>query len=385
MPPFEPVGLAQALIKRRSVTPADDGALDVLQDALRGLGFTCERMPFGGNGRPRIDNLWARRGTGAPLVYVGHTDVVPPGDERAWTHPPFAAEIADGYLWGRGAIDMKGGIASFVSALARFLDRTGTADLPLGLLVTGDEEGAATDGTRPVVAELARRGERFAGFLVGEPTCPERLGDMIKIGRRGSFTATLTTTGRQGHVAYPHLADNPLPRLVRMLDHLASLELDRGSEHFDPSSLQITTIDVGNPAANVIPASGSATFNIRFNDRHDGRSLEALVRRALDAVGGAYELTVMRTAESFLTPPGPLSDAVGEAIRSTTGLDPVLSTTGGTSDARFVRAYGPVVELGHVNRTIHQVDERVALLDLAALSTIYDRVLCCWFGVGDAR
>ena len=372
-----PLPLAQALIRCPSVTPDDAGALGVLEQALTGLGFTCHRLAFGGDGRPRIENLYARLGTAAPnLCFAGHTDVVPAGD--GWSADPFAGEVRDGALLGRGATDMKGAIACFVAAVARRLDAGAPAG-SISLLITGDEEGPALDGTVKVLDWLRQRGETLDACIVGEPTNPESLGDMIKIGRRGSMNGRLTVFGTQGHSAYPHLADNPLPRLVRMLQSLIEEPLDQGTEHFQPSTLALTTIDVGNPATNVIPGQARAGFNIRFNDLHTGASLEKWLRAKLDAVGGRYDLTVEVSGEAFLTPPGPLSQVLSDAIRKVTGRAPELSTSGGTSDARFIRHHCPVAEFGLVGRTMHKADEQVAITDLERLADIYAEVLDRYF------
>lgn len=370
----DPLGLAQALIRCPSVTPADAGALDQLQAALEGLGFACRRLPFGAaEGRPVIDNLYARRGSGAPHVcFAGHTDVVPPG--QGWRHDPFAATVEDGVLYGRGAADMKGAIASFVAAVAALLAE-GEPSGSISLLITGDEEARALDGTVRMLDSLAAWGEHIDFCVVGEPTCPQTLGDMIKIGRRGSLNARLRVRGTQGHSAYPHLADNPLPRLVAMLAAITDGPLDQGNAHFQPSTLALTSIDVGNPATNVIPAEGRAAFNIRFNDQWDGAGLEQWLRRRFDAVGGAYDLEIEVSGDSFLTPPGPLSAALVAAITAETGLVPELSTSGGTSDARFIKTVCAVSEFGLVGKTIHKAEECVAVDDLRRLARIYRRVL----------
>ena len=376
---IETISLAQDLIRRPSVTPRDEGALDVLQAALDGLGFACRRLPFG-DGAQRVDNLYARLGNGSPnFCFAGHTDVVPEGDPADWTHDPFAGVVADGILHGRGASDMKGAIAAFVSAVSGFLDgRGGEFGGSISLLITGDEEGDAVNGTRKVLEWLDEKGERLDMCLVGEPTNPEALGDMIKIGRRGSLTGQVTVRGIQGHTAYPHLADNPVHRLVRMLAAITDTKIDDGTEHFQATTLQVSTVDVGNPAANVIPARASATFNARFNDLWSGESLESWVRERFDAAigdGGAYDLSIHISGESFLCPPGPLSDAIAEATAAELGRRPELSTTGGTSDARFIHRYCSVAEFGAIGKTMHKVDEQVPVADLEALARIYRRVL----------
>ncbi len=376
---IETIPLAQALIRRPSVTPKDEGALDVLETALEGLGFSCRRLPFG-DGPHRVDNLYARLGSGAPnFCFAGHTDVVPEGDTADWTHDPFAGVVSGGVLHGRGASDMKGAIAAFVSAVSDFLDDRGPGfGGSISLLITGDEEGDAVNGTVKVLEWLDETGERLDMCLVGEPTNPEALGDMIKIGRRGSLTGNVTVRGIQGHTAYPHLADNPVHRLIRMLGAIADTKIDDGTEHFQATTLQVSTVDVGNPAANVIPARAGATFNARFNDLWSGESLEAWVRERFDAAigdGGAYDLSIRVSGESFLCPPGPLSDAVADAAAAELGRRPALSTTGGTSDARFIHRYCPVAEFGAIGKTMHKVDEQVPVADLEALARIYRRVL----------
>ena len=376
--PVDAVELTRALIRCPSVTPADAGALDVLQRALEAVGFTCHRLPFSAPGTPDIDNLYARLGTAGPnFCFAGHTDVVPVGSREAWSVDPFGAEIIDGHLYGRGASDMKAAIAAFVAAAARVT--SGGVPGSISLLITGDEEGPAINGTVKVLRWLAERGERLDACVVGEPTCPNRLGDMVKIGRRGSLSGSVTVQGVQGHTAYPHLADNPLPRLVHMLAALVDTPLDDGTPHFQPSNLQLTTIDVGNPATNVIPATARAGFNIRFNDLHTGASLTEWLRARLDSVDPRYDLAVNVSGEAFLTPPGPLSALLSEAIRRATGLTPELSTTGGTSDARFIKDCCPVAEFGMSGQTMHKVDERVALADIAALTEIYAGVLGGFF------
>jgi succinyl-diaminopimelate desuccinylase len=380
---IDPIALAQALIRCPSVTPADAGALDALTRALQPVGFACRRMPFEAPGTVRIDNLFAKlagKRPGKHFSFAGHSDVVPVGRRESWSVDPFAAETIDGRLYGRGAADMKGAIAAFAAAAARFVARTG-GDFPgaISLLITGDEEGPSLNGTKPMLQALAADGEKFDGCLVGEPTNPKRLGEMAKIGRRGSWTGHLTVKGVQGHIAYPHLADNPTHHLARMIVALTETPLDRGTAHFEPSTLQVSTIDVGNPATNVIPAEARASFNSRFNDGFTPATLEAEVRRRLDQVGGAYELRTECSGVSFVTPPGPLSDRVTAAIQAVTGLKPELSTTGGTSDARFIKDYCPVIEFGLMGATMHKVDENVAIADILQLSDIYERILDSYF------
>jgi succinyl-diaminopimelate desuccinylase len=376
-PAVDAVALAQDLIRCRSVTPHDGGAIAVLQRALGDLGFTCHRLKFGPPGA-EIENLYARLGTAQPhLCFAGHTDVVPPGDLAAWSVDPFAAQVKGDALIGRGAADMKGAIAAFAAAAARVIAKTG-GRLPgsISLLITGDEEGPAVDGTAKVLAWLTQRGETIDACLVGEPTSADELGDTIKHGRRGSLTGRLTVPGRQGHVGYPQRADNPIPRLCRMVLAIADEALDSGNAHFEPSGLQVTSVDVGNPAANVIPGAAHAVFNIRFNDRHTAASLETWLRRRFDAVAGKnYSLSLELAAEPFLTAPGPFTDLLADAVADVRGRRPSLSTSGGTSDARFIRRHCPVAELGLVGRTMHGIDERVAVADLAQLAAIYERVL----------
>ena len=374
-----PLALARALIRCESVTPADGGALDVLQGALETLGFTCHRLPFEEPGTAPVDNLYARRGEGRPnFCFAGHTDVVPVGDRELWTREPFAARVEDGVLYGRGASDMKGAIAAFVAAVAR-LDTARAGPGSISLLITGDEEGPAVNGTRKVLDWLAARGETLDVCLVGEPTNPEELGEMVKIGRRGSLNGTLRVEGRQGHVAYPMLAENPLPRLVALLNALLGLALDEGTEHFQPSRLELTTIDVGNRATNVIPGAAAARFNVRFNDRHTGASLERTIRACLDATGEAYELAVEVSGEAFLTPPGRLSAIIAQSVAAVTGRTPTLSTTGGTSDARFIKDHCPVAEFGLLSRTMHRTDECVPVEAIERLADIYLGILERYF------
>jgi succinyl-diaminopimelate desuccinylase len=377
MSAVDPVALAQALIRRPSVTPRDEGALGVLEAALAPLGFRCERMPFSQPGTPDIDNLYARHGAAGPhFCFAGHSDVVPVGDLNGWSIAPFAGEVHGGTLYGRGAADMKGAIAAFVAAAQRFLDARGPGfGGSISLLITGDEEGPSINGTRKMLDKLAARGETIDACIVGEPTSETVLGDMAKIGRRGSMNVTVEVTGVQGHVGYPHLADNPIHTLLRMLTALTAEPLDQGNADFQPSSLQVTTVDVGNPATNVIPSRARARFNIRFNDIHASASLEAWIRRTLDAVGGRYALAVEVSGESFLTPRGRLSEILVAAITEVTGRTPALSTTGGTSDARFIARHAPVIDFGLVGRTMHKIDERAPVADIQALSRIYEAVL----------
>jgi succinyl-diaminopimelate desuccinylase len=373
--PTDPVALAQSLIRCPSVTPEDNGALEVVAAALTHLGFACHRLRFEEPDTAPVDNLYARLGDGEPnLVFAGHTDVVPPGDLDAWRFPPFAGEVQGGELHGRGAVDMKGAIACFIAATARFLEAQRPAG-SISLVITGDEEGPAINGTRKVLAWLKGRGETLDACVVGEPTNPARLGEMVKIGRRGSLTGHLTVSGVQGHAAYPERADNPIPKLLAMLQVLSSEPLDGGSEHFQPSQLVITSVDVGNPAHNVIPAAARATFNVRFSDRYTGRTLDAALRTRLDTVSADYRLETSEGAEPFLTTPGAFTDLLEALIERELGVVPELSTTGGTSDARFIKEVCPVVEFGLVGETIHQVNERVAIADLEALTRVYQALI----------
>ena len=378
---MDPVDLAQALIRCPSVTPADEGAMDVLQSALEELGFTCHRLPFATGNAPEVQNLYARIGDRAPnFCFAGHTDVVPVGDANEWSVDPFAAEIKGDRLYGRGASDMKTAIAGFAAAAARFLESRDTGFLgSISLLITGDEEGEAVNGTVKVLEWLKEKGEVLDACLVGEPTNPETLGDMIKIGRRGSMTAFLTVHGASGHAAYPHLADNPVERLVKMLSAVLDKPLDDGTEHFQPSTAVVTTIDVGNPVANVIPARAEARINVRFNDLHTGAGVGTLLRRRLDDIGGDYDLDARVSGESFLFPPGPLSNLVAGAVEKATGKRPEFSTAGGTSDARFIKDHCPVCEYGMTNQTAHKADENALVSDIQLLSDIYQSVLDGFF------
>ncbi len=378
---LDPVEIAGRLIRCPSVTPAEGGAIDVLVAALEPLGFACRRLRFEEPGTDPIDNLYARLGTDGPhFCFAGHTDVVPVGDTAAWTVDPFEGSVRDGLLWGRGAADMKGGIAAFVAAAARVIgERGGTLPGSISLLITGDEEGPAVNGTTKVLDWMEAEGEIPDACVVGEPTNPAALGDMMKIGRRGSLTGRLTVHGTQGHVAYPHLAENPVHHLLRMLEPFAHGRLDEGTAHFQPSTLAVTTIDVGNVATNVIPAKATAVFNIRFNDAHTADSLERMLRASFDQKGARYELTTECSGEAFVTEPGRLSTLLSDAVDSVVGRRPELSTTGGTSDARFIRRLCPVVEFGLVGQTMHKVDERVAVDDIRALTDIYAALLRRFF------
>jgi succinyl-diaminopimelate desuccinylase len=369
--PTDPIPLAQALIRCRSVTPADGGALATMEAALAPLGFTCTRLKYG-----EVDNLFARRGTKGPhLCYAGHTDVVPPGDEAAWADNPFAAVIKDGVLYGRGACDMKGGIAAFVAGLADFIAANSDHPGSISLLITGDEEGPSVDGTRRVLEWMAENGHTPDMCVVGEPTSKAQLGDTIKVGRRGSMNAWVTVKGRQGHSAYPQLADNPVHRLIRVLNALTSEPLDTGSQFFEASTLQVTGIQVDNTATNVIPAEAKAFFNIRFNDHHHSSALTERIRAVLAEHAPEHELRVAVSGESFVTQPGPFVEALQRAVRRGTGLEAKLDTGGGTSDARFITHYCPVAELGAVGATLHQRDESADVAELRALAGLYRIVI----------
>jgi succinyl-diaminopimelate desuccinylase len=371
----DPLPLAQALIRCRSVTPADDGALDVVQRALEPLGFECRRLPFGPDDY-RVDNLFARRGCGAPhVMYCGHTDVVPPGDRAAWSDDPFSGAVRDGLLYGRGACDMKGGVAAFLAGVADFVAARPDHPGSISVLVTGDEEARSVDGTARVLEWMAAEGEIPDMALVGEPTSRRALGDTVKIGRRGSLTAWVTVRGVQGHSAYPAAADNPVHRLMAALGPLLASPLDNGSAHFPPSTVQVTGFDVGNRTANVIPAAAQAMLNIRFNDHHTSAALAERLHAALRAAGARYELRAECSGESFLTEPGPFVEALRRAITRATGLEPALDTGGGTSDARFIARYCPVAEFGAIGDTAHQVDERTSVEGLRRLAGAYRAIL----------
>ena len=371
-----PVELTADLVRCPSVTPEEGGALELLHGLLTEAGFDCAWADQGG-----VRNLFARWGDkGHPrsFGFNGHTDVVPVGDENAWTHPPFGAEIVDGVLYGRGATDMKSGVAAFVAA-AVDLVRESPPDGAILIAITGDEEGDATDGTVALLDHMESAGERMSVCVVGEPTCPSHMGEMIKIGRRGSMTAWFEVKGKQGHSAYPHRAKNPLPAMVRLMDRLASHELDRGTEHFDPSTLSVVTVDTGNTATNVIPARCSGAVNIRFNDTHSGAGLSEWLRSEAAEVAEDFGIEIgvkiKISGESFLTPPGELSTLVAAAVEAETGVTPELSTTGGTSDARFIKDHCPVVEFGLVGQSMHQVDEHVATDHVHQLKAVYARIL----------
>ena len=377
------VDLLRELIRCPSVTPEDAGALSVLEQHLKAAGFTTHRVPFSAPNTPTIDNLYARIGAGAPhLTFAGHTDVVPPGDAARWRFDPFSAEIADGFVWGRGACDMKGGVAAALAAALAYLAEHGAPQGTLSFLITGDEEGPAVNGTVKLLEWAAARGETFDHCVLGEPTNPDALGDMIKIGRRGSLTGHLIVRGVQGHVGYPHLADNPIPHLMRLIGALLAEPLDKGTAHFDASNLEVTTVDVANAAVNIIPGEARATFNIRFNDLWTPDNLAAEIEARLRRVSNAadYDIVFAPTnAVAFLTAPGPFTALVADAVAAVTGRRPVLSTTGGTSDARFIKAYCPTVEFGLVGQTMHMVDERAAVADVEKLAQIYQRIIADYF------
>jgi succinyl-diaminopimelate desuccinylase len=374
--------IARALIRFPSVTPADGGALPYLSDLLARAGFAAELVTFEAPGTPAVMNLYARFGAAKPnLAFAGHTDVVPPGDKARWRFDPFAGEIADGELWGRGACDMKGGVAAAVAAALHFIAKGDFAG-SISFLLTGDEEGPAVNGTVKLIDWALAKGERFDHCVLGEPTCVDMLGDTIKHGRRGSLNGRITIRGRQGHAAYPHIADNPIRALAPILTALFSPPLDKGNADFEPSNLEVVSVDVGNPAFNVIPAEARIKFNVRFNDLWTPDSLAAEIERRVKAADQGQRATLAfepTNAVAFLTKPGPFTDLVAAAVTDVTGRKPKLSTGGGTSDARFIRCACPVVELGLVNATIHAVDERAPLGDLEALSQIYERLMERYF------
>jgi succinyl-diaminopimelate desuccinylase len=378
--PVDPAALTATLIRCNSVTPLEGGALLVLETLLSDASFTCTRVDRGG-----ICNLfarWGRAGANRTFGFNGHTDVVPVGDVAAWTHDPFGAEVVDGWMYGRGATDMKSGVAAFAAAAVDFVRQT-PPDGAVILAITGDEEDVALDGTVALLDWMAANHEAMSVCLVGEPTCPNVMGEMMKVGRRGSLTAHFVARGVQGHSAYPHRARNPLNAMVALMDKLARHPLDQGTDHFDASTLAITTIDTGNTATNVIPAHCRATVNIRFNDAHTGSSMSDWLRAEAAAMQAAtdvaFDVKIKISGESFITPPGALSELVARAVQAETGVLPTLSTTGGTSDARFVKDHCPVVEFGLVGKTMHQVDERVEVAQIHQLKSIYSRILTDYF------
>lgn len=377
--PVDPVALTQQLVRCPSVTPNEGGALVLLEDLLSNAGFDCTRIDRGG-----VSNLFARWGSSnaRTLGFNGHTDVVPVGSADAWTVDPFGAEIRDGFLYGRGATDMKSGVAAWVAAAIDFV-ADAPEDTSLVITITGDEEGDATDGTTAILDWMATNSETMNDCVVGEPTSPNVMGEMMKIGRRGSMTAFFTARGVQGHAAYPHRALNPVPALAQLIADLAAHELDKGTDHFDASTLAVTTFDTGNPATNVIPAECKATVNIRFNDAHTSDDiinwLRAEATRIGTATGVDIEMTTKVSGESFVTPPGDLSDLIANAVEAEIGKRPEASTTGGTSDARFVKSHCPVVEFGLVGKTMHEVDERVEVAQIGQLKSIYSRIIRDYF------
>ena len=378
---INPIELSQRLIRCPSVTPDEGGALDELQNVLEELGFRCQRLLFSESGTPDVDNLYARLGDRGPnFCFAGHSDVVPPGDRDEWGEDPFSGVVIDGKLFGRGSADMKSAIASFISAVQRYKSNVGE-EIPgsISLLITGDEEGPAINGTIKVLDWMSKNNELIDACIVGEPTNPDHLGQMIKIGRRGSFTGWLTVTGVQGHTAYPHLAENPLSKLVKMLEPLAEEQLDQGTEYFPPTTVAISSIDTGNSATNVIPQKVTASFNIRFNDSRTAEDIEEWLRGHFDSVGGSYQLETACSSNAFITEPGALSEDLISAIKDVVGSSPEMSTTGGTSDARFIRKYCPVVEFGIVGKTMHKINEHVEIKDVELLTDIYTELLDRFF------
>jgi len=380
----DPVALTAELVRCPSVTPEAGAALDVVERALTSAGFVCHRLPFSAPGTAGVDNLYARIGTGSPhLCFAGHVDVVPPGEEAAWTHPPFSGVVEDGVLWGRGAVDMKGGVACMVAAACGYVAALGAPAGSISFLITGDEEGPAVNGTRKVLAWMAEKGERPDHCVLGEPTNPGAIGETIKIGRRGSLSAQLIISGVQGHVAYPRQANNPMRGLAHVLNWLSELRLDDGTTQFAPSNLEVTSVETGNTADNVIPAQVTARFNIRFNDAHTPESLQGLIAgritETLAGTGLSHDLDFHLSGDSFLTEPGPWVEALSAAITQETGRIPQFDTGGGTSDARFIKDMCPVVEFGLTYGLIHAVDERVPIRDLHQLTGVYRRFLERYF------
>ena len=379
-----PIEILQALIRCPSITPHDEGALSTLENLLTASGLTCHRLVFKEEGTPDIDNLFARIGNTSPhLCFAGHTDVVPVGDAKDWKHPPFAAEIHNGQIYGRGATDMKGSVAAFAAAAIDYVKHSGKPAGSISFLITGDEEGPAINGTVKVLEWMKSNGHIPDHCLVGEPSCVEKLGDTISVGRRGSLSFDVTVEGTQGHVAYPSKTDNPIPKLSRLLDRISYAKLDDGNDHFGPSTLAVTTFDVGNPAGNVVPARAVAKFNIRYSTEHNFQSLRDWVDAHVAAVrkelGGKWTVTSYEGAEAFITEPGAFVGLVQDAVEQETGLIPKLSTSGGTSDARFIKNYCPVLEFGPTNATIHQVDERISIEELRATQIIYGRIIAAYF------
>ena len=389
---IDPVNFAAELIRCPSVTPADAGALDLLEKVLTEIGFTCTRLPFQEPDTARVDNLYARLGDAAPhICFAGHTDVVPVGAADNWQKDPFSGEISDDKLWGRGAADMKGAIAAFVAATADYLSQNGKPNGSISLLITGDEEGPSVNGTIKMLDWLSTQQEVIDDCIVGEPTNPETLGEMIKIGRRGSVNTTITIEGIQGHVAYPNRAANPVPHLVQLLERLITAKLDDGTPHFQPSNLELTGFDVGNAVTNVIPALAQARFNIRYNDIWSRDTITDWINENLNAAHDAlnnaidgenkFSLTVdiNHSGEAFLTPTGTLSELAVSAVEKTLGMTPKLSTSGGTSDARFIKDHARVIEFGLVGKTMHKVDEHVRVNDIQSLTKIYQEILSGYF------
>ncbi len=397
--PTDPIANLSVLVRCPSVTPQDAGALQALAAMIAPLGFSTSMKTFSAEGTPDVDNLYARLGNSGPhLMFAGHTDVVPAGDDAAWTHPPFGAEISDGEMYGRGTVDMKGAIACFVAALARYVGKNGAPLGSVSLLITGDEEGPAVNGTAKLLQWAASKGESWDAALVGEPTNPETLGDMIKIGRRGSLSGVITVRGKQGHVAYPHLADNPVRGMIMLVEALLHPRFDSGTDDFQPSNLEITSIDTGNGAVNVIPSAVTAAFNIRFNDLWTAETLMAETGNRLNTAAKHKMLRPDKTgpveyelawrehpSPVFLTRDERLTGTLSNSIKAMTGKRPELSTSGGTSDARFIKDYCPVVEFGLVGQTMHMVDERVAVADLEALTGIYERFIGDWFAASPVK
>ncbi len=384
--PQDPVTLLQQLVRCPSVTPHEAGALTTVQSWLEAAGFTSNLLIYSAPNTPDIDNLFSRIGTSAPhLCFAGHTDVVPQGDESIWTSAPFAADIKDGYIIGRGTTDMKGSVTAFAAAACDFVRETPQFKGSISFLITGDEEGPAINGTVKVLQWMKEHGHIPDHCLVGEPSCVDQLGDTIKIGRRGSLSFIVTCEGKQGHAAYPHKADNPIPKLARLIERLSATPLDIGNDHFDPSSLAFTSFDVGNPAGNVIPSKAVLKFNIRYSTEHNYDSLKALVNGHIEKLyaemGGTWSVSFTEGAEAFITEPGSFVGLVQDAIADETGLTPKLSTSGGTSDARFIKDYCPVLEFGPTNATIHQTDERISVAELQATTRIYRRIIEKYFGV----
>jgi succinyl-diaminopimelate desuccinylase len=382
--PTDSVAILQDLIHCRSVTPHEGGALTVLENLLSAHGFVCQRLIFKDQDTPDVENLFARIGSAEPhLCFAGHTDVVPVGDEVNWKHEPFAAEIKDGLIYGRGATDMKGSVAAFAAAAIDYIKHSGKPAGSISFLITGDEEGPAINGTIKVLEWMKANGHIPDHCLVGEPTCVAKLGDTIKIGRRGSLSFVVSVAGIQGHVAYPQNTDNPIPKLSRLLDRISFAKIDDGNDHFDPSSLAVTTVDVGNTAGNVVPARATAKFNIRYSTEHDYESLrgwvDAQVASVREELGGTWSVTSNEGAEAFITEPGAFVGLVQDAVAQETGLVPKLSTSGGTSDARFIKNYCPVLEFGPTNATAHKVDEHISIEELRATQVIYSRVIAAYF------